>query len=294
MTYCNGVRFFFFGCWNQRGSMRDQVLKKLQENRDKFQFGLIGGDNHYRSPETQEYVLEDFFDGFDILNKLMIPVYGVLGNHDDNNFLRKSLQLGSNHLFENIFIFDSRIIRFPSFSLVFINSNDFSFYKQKINYCLYYYKHLCSKIENEIKKTHLPLIFLVCHHPIFGFQRKVPKSTHSVSDTIEHEYWPNYEIFVENIFRVLKKYKVKLVVLSADIHNFQQIRFTKGDLYFDNYIAGTGGGVSNTIRHISEQILKIHLRNFSIEAVRIGDAFGYLDAFIGPDSKFVAKYRKVG
>lgn len=294
------VNFFFYGCWNlcekidsENMCARNRVIytiyKMNQNALNKFDFGILGGDNHYPNHISKKYKWTDFFDGFIKLSKLKIPIYGVLGNHDFSNKNKIQVQLhlhSIHHFFENIHIFNFEIKDHKSGKIRFIFINTSLLYTLEVNKVIYFYKFICNNCIDVSKVN-----FIIGHHPIFGFERIIESNT-----KLQYIHLPHYHILCKYVLNKINECPdLKIYYLCSDIHNFQinEIYLQKNPkVKFTEIICGTGGGIPNNI-HLCDLDKVATFGEMCVKNIKKSNAYGFLSVQVFNSGNIKFTYKKV-
>jgi hypothetical protein len=210
--------FLFMGCWNHGDEPRGTVAEAIITNPIKTL--VLGGDNVY--PEkvrignatdfTKVYSMKTLMNGINLLHGK--DIYAALGNHNIGGPML-NVQLGLSQ-----WTMPSRYycIQFRDYALIIIDSNlveTVGEYEIMRNW-------LSDKIRG-LKESGMPY-FYVQHEPFIAFKKK------------KKVVLPNsYELL-----SILSQYP-PIVVLCADVHNYQRGRLQIGDVTITQIICGTGG-----------------------------------------------------
>ena len=251
--------FFHFGCWNRDGCMDQSYLQKVVDALNGFNlsFGVIAGDNVYYRKIEKDGEIHKFYDrtildkGIECLERLDIPLFACLGNHDvekcnitEDEVSRTQIYIKNAELHINLsnskwilpHNYYDLIIKTPTkrIHFIFIETNLFTMDKDCYDEKKERLKEMLLWVEKTLK-TPSDEIFIVGHVFLFGFKKK--------GDRDIYVELPG----IEKLLNILKKSKRKhFKYLCADIHNFQHIIFRGegeyADLIIDNITAGVGGG----------------------------------------------------
>jgi hypothetical protein len=276
-------QFVFFGCWNLSDPKtlgRESVIEDIRANRDKEQisFGVLGGDNYYDDNmrpfdvNKGEFNMENkdnLLEGFAQLNSLNLFFMGILGNHDVKT---KEQQLTLSKMLPNIHIFEFRSVDIYNIRFILINTNVIISSDREKD-ILYLYDEIIDQMR--LDKHNI----LVMHHPIIGFyaDKSENKKTNIKTANI-----PFHLQFVDKIFRkIYNGYSV--TVLASDIHAYQKIKISKKNykeqIYFYQYIVGTGGGKPDNLETYKYKIQRTILSEsdpLDISLEELNDSYGYL------------------
>ncbi len=272
----DAFKFFHFGCWNLFACENSYPTSKIiQEiNKGKYEFGLLAGDNIYKSrlidpnypnPQKTQYNTIKMNDGIKCINKLKIPVYVALGNHDidDNNCDVIDLQIG---IHKNWYMPRSYYYKIKYNSIFFIIDTNIlevvnvDAYPDRAvnNYRCYKYgtngKHVLKKIHEDIDKmcdmfsvldaNTFDNIFIMGHNPIVTVKEKKDRRSGKVFCSIN-----NLKYFAQLFDRIGQSQSgpIQIYYLCADTHNYQHISITYKNLNIEQIIAGTGGAKQDHI-----------------------------------------------
>jgi hypothetical protein len=282
------INFFFFGCWNLCDHLcnRDQVIQSIfnANKLKKFDFGILGGDNHYPNSITKKYKWTDFFDGFSKLDKLEIPIFGVLGNHDTSNKNKIKVQLNIHQIYYGIHLFHFHVQDHPNGKIRFIFINTSHIYEMKNPYK--FYKFICKYCIDQSK-----INFIVGHHPIFGFEKII-----GTENKTQYIHLPHFQKFCKLLHRKIRMCSnLKIFYLCSDIHNFQINKISSINnpkIFFLVIICGTGGGIPN---HLDKCDLSdiLFYKKICIQNLKKKNAFGFLSVQIFDEKKIKFIYKKV-
>lgn len=258
-------QFFHFGCWNIDGCQEDSNLLNVVNviSKEEYMFGIIAGDNVYKKAyfldngiKKKMYKKEVLDDGITCLERLNVPLFTCLGNHDVEtcDILIDEVRRTKGYFQNNRLIaiepnarwilphnYYDLIINVGDKKLhfIFIDTNLFSIDKDcyddkndKLNVMLKW-------LDNRLK-VNATITLIVGHVYLFGF--KVKNNNEQI-------------VQLHNVERLLdvmmKNNKPMFYYLCADLHNFQHIIFTGAGKYdgmlIDNITSGTGGGSPDPI-----------------------------------------------
>ena len=251
-------KFFHFGCWNlfacEDGYPTENIIKDI--NSKNFEFGTLAGDNIYTHAKNKHktiYNSEKMIDGIKCINKLNIPVYVALGNHDidDDSCNMIDLQLGvhGNWYLPTNFYYK---IKYNSiFFVIDTNILDvFDLTESKGNETYKCYGYGNNILVNKIKANFYEMlnmftildnnsfdnIFIMGHIPIITAKEK-GKDQQSVKCSIS-----NIKSFEQILDKLSANQNIKKIYyLCADTHNYQHITMKYGDMEIEQIIAGIGG-----------------------------------------------------
>lgn len=234
----NPIKFFFFGCWNDKIEKTEQIIKSLDMS---FQFGLINGDNFYPTKTEKDGVKEKTYDmgrverGFKILRIFPNNIYMSLGNHEvDNPTICSTLITEIEHTHKTNLMIPSNYyglnvsnMKGDKMTVIILDVNlletnlcydDVSREIHKIK-MLDWFR---SKIEYIKTATEISTYVVMGHYPLFFVNKK---GVFKVNETT---------IEILEILRGLSK---PVYYLASDVHNFQHIIHRN----IHQFIVGTGG-----------------------------------------------------
>jgi hypothetical protein len=295
------LKFFYFGCWNRNDCQNDNPFNKvLNSIRDessggavsniKYDFGIISGDNIYsdkiKNSEGEKIKIFDikkFKRGLECLDKLNIPVYSVLGNHDIEKCDIYEAQQKNYSLWwlQNYY---SLVYVLNGFKVLFllIDTNLFDDADDLQETCYENFDVETIKaemilwIERQLETyKECQYIIIVGHEPLIGYKDKKGKL---VTDYIKFK----------DIFNVLLKNNTKdIYYLSAHLHNFQYIRIKGQEISkygINEIISGTGGAEPDLLNErLQTNIGNIYSptsKHFYAQLIDKQDAYGYVSFVI--------------
>lgn len=286
LTYnVNNISFNTFGCWNSIGNNTLGILDSFRNTKSlpiladmiqKFKgnfnpsFTIIAGDNFYS--DNDQNVKNNIDVGFDILGKLNIPHFLLLGNHDIET--NKSIFYEIKKTFDDVvldtspMIFGKWILPGANYLIkikapytichflmvdtnIFVEDEYYTIQGNKSGIQKYILKWIDITLTSV--KTIGP-VFVVGHHPLyaFGHRARVP---------LIH----NPEL--DKLYELLIKHNIKFY-LCADEHNFQYIYDATNDIH--HIIAGGSSSGDESFTFIHNQIpfdsrgIKLNISNTNL------------------------------
>jgi hypothetical protein len=221
--------FFFVGCWNKGSESQKRVTDAMRDLVPvaKPQAIILGGDNIYpeksRTPSrSKRYSQTRLEEGAASMLALGLPTYVSLGNHNvaDPAILRAELEDIPWTLPHNYYCIRSTAQ--PGTQIVIIDTN---LYQDNEPHTV------VARARQEEWLNHILADYagneslIVQHQPIFGYKKKKDATTLAL---------PN----AANLINILSVHR-PVAVLSADIHNYQDINLMHPPTR--QLVVGTGG-----------------------------------------------------
>jgi hypothetical protein len=206
--------FFFFGCWNSDNcdglDYRMAVLNALYQERLKYKFGIVAGDNGYPriGAGSKRYKLSTIKKGFAELARLNVPVYMGVGNHDLRTLDAQYQEVIEN---KNLRMCQRCTFKRSGIRFIFVNTNEPG-----------YFDGVSELLDEDADWT-----IVVGHEPLFQLKNKKTGYT-SDSGRVLHEILAAHS---------------KVVYMCADVHNFQAYAY-KG---LPTIVVGTGGATPDPL-----------------------------------------------
>lgn len=311
----SSYKFFHFGDWSSHGNFKNPPIEIIVQalKKNKFDFGLICGDNFYHKdmtggklPEADQMIIDH---DFGIMRSLKIPLFAIFGQHDIENcdvMLAEIEQTSFAYKNKNLIV-DTKdsnwVIPYPYYSVIY---HGFQFimidtnllapsdslsacynnlgYDPKDKMLAWFGKQLTDPKRNNLKSvivSHLPLIAIT------------GDKIHVVMDSVI-------------LLKLKESGKKHFYNLAASVHNFQRIKFvstsTYGDIQIEIVVSGTGGGPSckipPEIHRIVNKDIDVVLANGDRLGVmillEIQEPFGYTMHEISTFGNLSSKYVKLG
>jgi hypothetical protein len=319
------IKFFAFGCWNLKGCSGNPFLNQNVKNiikHDKFNFGLILGDNIYKDKETneKEYSIKTLIDGIVCINKINVPMYVTLGNHDvdECKILQTQLNIHKHSILKEIQLSDiknwiinanyySNIIKSENNKIKLISLDSNLFEPIKVNDKLEYKYTLEDCPDEKIIVDEFTKMMELFKKDIQQNDGEdcVVIYTHVPLASIKPKKIQSVDLFVfENIINIISSVKKKVIYVCADTHNYQQVDIYKNDKFvLKQYVLGTGGAkpdsyndsLLNASKYCNEQgFIQVHKESkaYKIKVVDGNESYGY-GAFEINDKSVDFNYIKV-
>ena len=245
------LRFFFFGCWNNGGCSNNQnlsnVISTIAANKHLYDFGVILGDNIYNEGKSQFHNIETLKNGIECVNKINLPLYVVLGEHDITqcDIIKEQSKKHDNWIFEGNYYateFEKSSIKLK---LIVIDTNllaDPKIYT-KVEECLLpeniktNRQEMLNFLRNELTTaSHYDWVIVAGHCPPASFKHKDNKSQLIVKP------------YANELLEILGDVP-NLLYICAGTHNFQYNTVSSVDrrFFMREIISGTGGAEPDLI-----------------------------------------------
>ena len=223
--------FFFVGCWNKDSAGQAAVSDAMRASLPRPQALFIGGDNVYPEKDStgkKVYSLNRLERGFRQMQSLNVPMYVALGNHNivNSDILARELSLPWT-IPNNYYC-----IRFrrDKLQIIILDTN---------LYADDTYTEQARKQDNwlsSVLSTQFYESIIIQHEPLVGYKKK-KESTYVML--------PNAHRLISILSTAPKK---PIAILSADIHNYQDIVFEPSHVsQINQIIVGTGGATLDAL-----------------------------------------------
>ena len=317
------ISIFGFGCWNKLSCQGNphliNVVESLSSRKD-LDFGFILGDSVYSNDDSKDSKqnMLTINCGLDIINRINLQKYGVLGNHDVYCNKQKSYLLNSQKIilfeYNNSFYSFIRNTNGILIKVIVIDTNTYKDYNLKKEKCnesdidesvtfnfeehMKNQKEFISKeLEDIVNYDH---IIIAGHEPLASSKtsNKLKKSKNmdeenkSLFIKNEHLEIDFLNFLCETMYKRFQKYKTNFIYFCADAHIFQHNIITyKGEMIINCIISGTGGADPDVIPF--EENIKFNIiEEISVKIIKSEPAFGYTVLKINK-TKFEVEYCKV-
>lgn len=275
--------FFFMGCWNktysdERGSSRrDAVLNAIQAD-DRAPLLVIAGDNAYPDKRKVKqkngstikdpvFVSEDIQSGFDKLLATKPRIWLGIGNHNVDNHIpfnngkSNTIRKREQNAFRSRLPHDFYCLVYADAALVFVDTNligqkEFTKDHPMISWF--------TKVIQWLQEFKRPY-YIVQHEPLVALKVK--------NEVLKPFALTNGHLILEEVVKV-GHYPIAIV--SADIHNYQELDLTyKGHVY-RQVVVGTGGASPDIVPRtaLEEKYEKDEAENYKVVAADL-EALGF-------------------
>jgi len=276
------IKFFAFGCWNLGGCSDNAFLNQNVNNiirQGQFDFGLILGDNIYKNVKIEDgkkikekdYNINTLVDGIICINKINVPLYVTLGNHDVEECSILAAQLETNKLpiaqriqnldnwnipsnyYMKIYNKGTTVIKLISLdSNLFDYANipkeqDESIYSsckpediKKIKYRNF--NDMMIQFATDIHtNNNEDFIIIFSHVPLVSLK---PKKLQKLDDYVLNILFNT----IETKFKYSKSKPKDILYICADTHNYQNLEIHYNDIVIKQYVLGTGGATPDSYK----------------------------------------------
>jgi hypothetical protein len=225
--------FFFVGCWNKDSAGQLAVSNAMMTSLPRPQALFIGGDNVYPEKDStgkKVYSLNRLERGFRQMQSLNVPMYVALGNHNIVNSDILAREMSLPWIIPNNYY----CIRFrrDKLQVIILDTN---------LYADNTYTEQARKQDNWLSSILSGSFYesiIIQHEPLVGYKKK-KESTYVML--------PNAHRLISILLTAPKK---PIAVLSADIHNYQDIVFQPTSSHvsqINQIIVGTGGATLDAL-----------------------------------------------
>ena len=301
------MKIFHFGCWDLFGCHTDYVTNSIINDiifKNDYDFGFISGDNIYnyygiKSKKKTNYSIKKMTNAIECINKLDIPAFIALGNHDidDDNCAMIELQMETPTLYPKVHRGWNMINNYYTvisnnniFIVIDTNILDIKLLKNNTKAvdttfkCYKKIKHndnkdltqLILEDYNEmyqmIADTNLDQynnVIMIGHIPILSVKEKSKGNIINCISNNNHLFTELFDLFISKNIK-------KLYYVCADTHNFQHMVFKYKNLEIEQIISGTGGALLDTIKKCNITSLPSVIDDlYSFKLLDFNPNFGY-------------------